>query len=62
MLTNLFVVGINQNRISLSYYSNDTPLSRVFELNASSIIISGATLNGSSDDNKLIPYKIYGVK
>ena len=62
MLTNLFVVGINQNRISLSYYSNDRTLSRVFELNASSIIISGATLNGSSDDNKLIPYKIFGVK
>lgn len=62
MLTNLFVVGINENRISLAYYDASTIISRVFKLNASSIIISDATLNGSSNNSQLIPYKIYGVK
>lgn len=62
MLTNLFVVSISENRISLSYYDKSATLSRVFTLNDSSIIISNATLNGSVDNNKLIPYGIYGVR
>ena len=62
MITNLLIAGINRNRISLSYYNKDTTLSRGFEFNDSSIIISGATINGSSDDNRFIPYQIYGVK
>lgn len=62
LITYLFVVGVLENRVSLSYYYNTSTLSRGIKLNDANIYFGEGSENSASNNDALVPYGIYGVR
>lgn len=62
LITYLFVVGILENRVSLSYYYSNSTISRGINLNGDNIYFGDGSENSSLNNDVLIPYCIYGVR